>query len=491
MFCPNCGTQNPDAAQTCSKCNFHLKSVAAPKFKGTMLMMNQPGPMPGPAPAAPAPAMPPGAAPAARPAGPAAGGHAVPSKLKGTMVGVAPMAGPSRGGPGPVAVPPAGSGAPGAPGFPQAPAASPAPPPADAVSAYSPPVPQPGVNPLGGTLAADASAFAAGFGGGANPGQPPYGQPGTPGHAAGHALGGTALMPAAGGPGFGGYTPPAGAQATQLQYGVQGQAPYGAPQGGYGAQPPQGGLPYGGQGPTHGAPPGPGYGGPPPGAPPYGAAPQAAYGAGAAAGYGGAPPYDAPGGAPSYTSPSSVPPPNPFTAPSTLGSSGPSPSGGYGTPGPAQGLAPYNAASSALAGGVSGALAAGSAGPTRRNPIMTLLLPFAVIFGGVILGTVLAIVVHPLLGLLNLVAVLAGSIWNLLQVIAMTNEVKSVTRNDAFAWWPIFVPFYNLYWMLLLFPQEVGKAKQSLGIQTPVRNIVLYFFLWPFAAASDINDMAR
>ena len=63
MFCPNCGTQNPDAAQTCSKCNFHLKSAAAPKFKGTMLMMNQPGVLPGspsspPPPQAPPPARP-------------------------------------------------------------------------------------------------------------------------------------------------------------------------------------------------------------------------------------------------------------------------------------------------------------------------------------------------------------------------------------------------------------------------------------------------
>src|SRR5579863_3248811 len=65
VFCPNCGTQNPDAAQSCSKCNFHLKSVAAPKFKGTMLMMNQASvPQPGtakpgaaaPKPGAPAPA---------------------------------------------------------------------------------------------------------------------------------------------------------------------------------------------------------------------------------------------------------------------------------------------------------------------------------------------------------------------------------------------------------------------------------------------------
>jgi hypothetical protein len=28
-------------------------------------------------------------------------------------------------------------------------------------------------------------------------------------------------------------------------------------------------------------------------------------------------------------------------------------------------------------------------------------------------------------------------------------------------------------------------------VQTPVRSIVLYIFLWPFALASDINDMAR
>jgi hypothetical protein len=30
-----------------------------------------------------------------------------------------------------------------------------------------------------------------------------------------------------------------------------------------------------------------------------------------------------------------------------------------------------------------------------------------------------------------------------------------------------------------------------LGVQAPVRSIVLYIFLWQFALASDINDMAR
>ena len=75
MFCPNCGTQNADTATTCSKCGFNLKGAAAPKFKGTMLMVNAPANVP----RAPAPAAEP-----EKPAGP------MPSKLKGTMLGVAP-----------------------------------------------------------------------------------------------------------------------------------------------------------------------------------------------------------------------------------------------------------------------------------------------------------------------------------------------------------------------------------------------------------------
>src|SRR6201999_2725717 len=84
----------------CKKCGFNLKGAAAPKFKGTMLMMNapQPGaprppgaPAPGPA-AAPPPATPPGGpapgAPGPAP-GQAMGGRPM---LKGTMLGVAPPA---------------------------------------------------------------------------------------------------------------------------------------------------------------------------------------------------------------------------------------------------------------------------------------------------------------------------------------------------------------------------------------------------------------
>jgi hypothetical protein len=55
----------------------------------------------------------------------------------------------------------------------------------------------------------------------------------------------------------------------------------------------------------------------------------------------------------------------------------------------------------------------------------------------------------------------------------------------------MFLPFYNLYWMLILVPQEVARAKQMRGVQAPVRSIVIYLFLWSFALASDLNDLAR
>ncbi|HLK40402.1 MAG TPA: zinc-ribbon domain-containing protein [Polyangiaceae bacterium] len=434
MFCPNCGTQNPDTAQTCSKCNFNIKGAAAPKFKGTMLMMNQP-PVPGaPPPAASPPAAsPPGAPPlgggppgpmggamgaigAPRPAGgvgaaPPPGASGVPSKLKGTMVGVAPMAGGPPGAPRPQHAAPVTAQAP-MMASPLPPAPAPAmpmagpgmPPPQEMSSSFSPPVPQPGVNPLGGTVAADAGAFG-----------PPF--PGAP-------------------PPFG--APPGG--------GPPGAPPQFPPYGGGGGPP----NPYGG----HAPPPGMPYGAPPP---------QAAWGP---------PPQQQPYGAP----------------PQQQGWGPPPQQQPYGAP-PGGAMTPYAQGGAPLVGTLP-SQGVKSVGPTRRNPVMTLLLPFAIIFGSILLGTILAIAISPIFALLDLGA-LAGSVWFLLTAIRMANEVKFVTQNQAFAWWPIFVPFYNYFWLWILVPQEVAKAKQMLGVQQPPRSIVLYILLWPFALASDINDMVR
>ncbi|MGA3122217.1 MAG: zinc-ribbon domain-containing protein [Polyangiaceae bacterium] len=386
MFCPNCGTQNPDAAQTCSKCNFHLKSVAAPKFKGTMLMMNQ---------AAAASSTPPPGAAAARPGvgpqPPGAWAPAIPNKLKGTMVGVAPMAGLTPTPP-PAAVPAPGPAA--VVGSPRGTFSG-----AEGASAFSPPVPQPGVNPLGGTVAADQRGFPGGFGA-----QLPAGSP---------------------------YSAPLPHQhmpGTQLIPGSGGASPFGQ------------------------------YGPPPPGD----ASPQA---------HGGNP----------YAFPVA---PNPYGGP---GAYVPQP-GGVGAPGGGSGtMMPYSQPTpSSLA-----ALGLGTgwgAGPTRRNALLTFVLPVAVMFAGAILNGVLSLL-SPALGILGALVTLAGAVWSLVLVIVMANELKSVTRSETFAWWPVFVPIYNWYWALILVPREVAIAKQQRGVQKPPRSIVLYLFLWHYALASDLNDL--
>ncbi len=130
------------------------------------------------------------------------------------------------------------------------------------------------------------------------------------------------------------------------------------------------------------------------------------------------------------------------------------------------------------------------AAPMRRNALFTLLLPLAVMFGGCIVSAVLA-VMSPALGSLSALFVLGGWVWYLLLAAQMIRELKSVTRSVELAWWPLIVPIYQLYFMWLVVPQEVTKAKQMLGLRQPPQPIVFYIFLWPFALATDLNDMVR
>ncbi len=275
MFCPNCGAQNQESVANCHKCGFNLKSAAAPKFKGTMLMMNQQAfepPLAGAPPGAPTGSAPPAAPPRPAPPAPPA------PKIKGTMVGMAP--------------PPEAFGQP----------------PAQAAGqeqgqphAFAPPGQQGSpVNPLGGTMAFDAAGFPPAQGPGAGESSPPaYGAPAVepPPAYGGHPQGGygaPAAPPAYGSPqgAFGqagsevagamGAAADAGAHAYgQAQAAFGYGAPAGAPQMGGGMGMSGGGAAQGG---GYGAPPG-GYG-----SGGYGA-PQGAYGA-PPGGYGGPAPTD-------------------------------------------------------------------------------------------------------------------------------------------------------------------------------------------------------
>ncbi len=94
MFCPNCGARNAEADTTCQKCGFNLKEAAGAKFKGTMLMMNNPAAADLRRSAPPTGVAPTAGTPGAKPPAPASSTEAqqMRAKLKGTMIGVAPPA---------------------------------------------------------------------------------------------------------------------------------------------------------------------------------------------------------------------------------------------------------------------------------------------------------------------------------------------------------------------------------------------------------------
>jgi len=378
VFCPNCGTQNTETAQTCAKCSFQLKTAAAPKFKGTMLMMNQPGSIPGapprpgsspgvtpPQPAGGAPASGPGftaeAAPIGAGAPPAGAAPAAPSRLKGTMVGVAP---PSFGGPAGPAGPPPEVAAP----------AFGAPPAGDHQTFGS----AADANPLAGTMALDGPPNFANI-----PGAPIGGAPPPP------------AAPAFGAPppDAGGFNPPA-----------------------FGAPPPDAG---GGFGPPPGADP---YGAPPQGGGAYGAPPQGdPYGAGAPPQgdpYGaGAPPQ---GGGAAYGAPPGGPPPQDFGAQMNQGFQQAGQQFGqaadqFGQQMGGGGMQPYQGGAPMMGqqqgmGGMPGAMTAG--GPPKQFMITLLLALFAGGFGAHRFYTG-----HILFGVIQFFTLGGCGIWALIDII--------------------------------------------------------------------------
>jgi hypothetical protein len=425
VFCPNCGTQNSETASTCTKCGFNLKGAAAPKFKGTMLMTNQPQGAPQ---GAPRPQMP-------QPGPPMNQG------LAGTVVGVPPAGLGVAASALPAPPPP-----PGAYGAPQG---QPAFGGAAAQGGFNPPGPpqsQP-VNPLGGTMAIDQMpAF--------NPPQGSFGAP--PGAPPG-------FPPPQGGPPGGGFGGP--------------------PPGGMGGPPDQGG--YGGQPGGYGQPqqqPG-GYGQPQQQPGGYGQPPQQQPG-----GYG--QPQQQPGG---YGQPQQQPggygQPDPMAQ--GQGGYGQPPAGQYGAP-PGGGAIGAPSPFGAVGGSMGSAMAMSGAGakPKVRNALMTLLIPLGIIVGGQILGTILAVVITPFLSLIGSLIALAGSVLAIITVIGMTNELNTAS-GESLPWWPMIIPLYNLYWAVMMVPAAMATAKQRAGSRTPPRGASLYFLIFLYAFAADLNDIAN
>lgn len=177
---------------------------------------------------------------------------------------------------------------------------------------------------------------------------------------------------------------------------------------------------------------------------------------------------------------------------------GQQPAGGYGGAGnfaaSPQDAVPHNPQqfNQALQGFQAGL--SGGGRPKMRNPIMTMAIPIGFSILGNIVAVILAFILpNSLIGLANLgrLISLVGVVIAILAWKAMADELKSVTHNPQFNWWPIIVPVYNLIYLLTMVPPEVQKAKQMVGAQQPARSNILYFLLPLYAMAADMNDIAQ
>ena len=81
----------------------------------------------------------------------------------------------------------------------------------------------------------------------------------------------------------------------------------------------------------------------------------------------------------------------------------------------------------------------------------------------------------------------------LINAVSMLRELQNYTQDNEFVWWWLFIPCLGVYFAWIKVPEQVTKAKEKAGLlQTkPTRGIVVYIFLWMYALASDLNDIAQ
>ncbi len=137
-----------------------------------------------------------------------------------------------------------------------------------------------------------------------------------------------------------------------------------------------------------------------------------------------------------------------------------------------------------------GPLVAG-AKPKVRNALMTMLIPIGIMVVGSILASILGMIAG-ILSLVGSLVSLGGMVLALIYTVSMLRELQNYTQDTEFVWWWIFIPCLGVYFAWMKVPAQVQKAKEKAGIaQTkPTRGLVFYIFLWMFALASDLNDIA-
>ncbi|MEM6790676.1 MAG: hypothetical protein AAF715_24370 [Myxococcota bacterium] len=141
--------------------------------------------------------------------------------------------------------------------------------------------------------------------------------------------------------------------------------------------------------------------------------------------------------------------------------------------------------------GLKAAIFGGGPGPVKtRKPVVALLFPFGLIFAVAVLTAILGFI-SPYLILIGNLLFLGVALLVVVQLYKMVKELLDFTGSGNFAAWHMFIPIYQYLILWLKVPEEVRLAKQRAGVNPPEsKGIVLYVFLFVYALASDLNEIA-
>ncbi len=124
--------------------------------------------------------------------------------------------------------------------------------------------------------------------------------------------------------------------------------------------------------------------------------------------------------------------------------------------------------------------------PTQRNPWTTWLIPLACFAAAPPLGGLLGTTAFRFA---PNAAILAGLGITAAFTKGMIDELNTAAGSQL-KFWHLFIPIYGLYWAAVLVPQQMRLAKQKANRGQP-RGAVVYLFLFLYALAADLNDLAR
>ena len=125
------------------------------------------------------------------------------------------------------------------------------------------------------------------------------------------------------------------------------------------------------------------------------------------------------------------------------------------------------------------------AGPTRRNALVTWLIPMVCFALAPPLGNFLGTTPFRFA---PTAAILTGVLITITFAQAMVAELN-VVAGSSLKTWHLLIPIYGIYWAAVLVRKEMTVAKQKASKGSP-RSLAVYLFLPLYALAADLNDLA-